>query len=805
MFRNYFKIALRNFVKHKTYSVINLAGLGIAITCCLLLGLFLQQEWRFDRFHSKADRLYRPWVREIHQNEPIVNTITPYPLGPAMVAALPEVEAMTRIVTLDVNTQRNGDIFNERVHLVEPDFFRMFDFPLLNQPPGNPLTQLKDAVLTEEIAQKYFGNQNPIGQTFRMQLDSAMETYTVRAVAKNVPANSSIRFGILLSFENIKPLRSQKQMNHWQQVEAETYVLLKSGVEVKQVAAKLPAMVKTATNNKFKPGEYVVNLQPITAIHLDNTLPQGIEPVSNPAYSYILATIALFILVIACINFMTLAIGRSAGRAREVGVRKVMGAIRQQLVYQFWGEALLMTLAAVVVGVLLTVLLLPAFNELADRQLIFKLDSTTLLSLFVLVAVVGLVAGSYPALVLSRFQPVEVLKGKLTLKGDQNWFRRTLVVVQFGLSVFLMVGTLVMNRQLNYLQAMPLGFKTDRTVVIPVNKGGEEGLAIVERYRNALSSHKEIANITASAFAFGTGAWADVGFNDKNKVFRSFQMNMIDPEFIPVYNIKLVAGRNFDQNNTADKYTAFIINEAFVKAFGLPDPLNQKLPGDFPAHQIIGVVEDFHYASLHSKVEPLLLVQRPDSLFAGINDLMFQSSPDPDISVRLQPGAVAEQVALLEQTWKKVLPDEPFSYTFLDENIASQYQQEKRLGTIVTIASGLSIFISCLGLFGLATLAVARRTKEIGVRKVLGASVGDIISLLSKDFIALVVVANILAWPLAWYGLHQWLQDFAYRVDVGWWLFGLAGAATLLIALLTVSFHSVRAALVNPVKSLRTE
>ena len=805
MFRNYFKIALRNFFKHKTYSVINLAGLGIAVTCCLLLGLFLQQEWSFDRFHTKADRIYRPWVREIYQNEPFVNTVTPYPLGPAMVAAIPEVAAMTRLVTLDVNTRKNGNIFNERVHLVEPDFFRMFDFPLLNQSSGNPLTHPKEVILTEEIAQKYFGNDNPVGQTFQMQLDSVMETYTVRAVAKNVPANSSIRFGILLSFENIKPLRSEKFRNHWSQVEGETYVLLRAGADVNQVAAKLPAMVKAATGDKFKSGDYVVNLQPITAIHLNNTLPQGIEPVSNPAYSYILATIALFILVIACINFMTLSIGRSAGRAREVGVRKVMGAVRQQLIYQFWGEALLMTFAAVVVGVVLTILSLPAFNQLADRQLQFKLDGLTMFSLFLLMAVVGLVAGSYPALVLSRFRPVEVLKGKLNLKGDQSWFRRTLVVVQFGLSVFLMVGTFVINRQLNYLQSMPLGYKTDRTIIIPVNKGGEEGPAIAERYRNALSNHKEIASISASAFAFGTGSWADVGFTDKNKVYRSFQMNMIDPTFIPAYNIKLVAGRNFDSGNTADKYISFIVNEAFVKAYGWQDPLNQKLPGNFPAHRIIGVVADFHYASLHSKVEPLLLVQRPDSLYAGIDNLSFESSPRPDISVRLQPGQVAQQVNLLAQTWKETVPDEPFAYTFLDANIANQYRQEKRLGTIVTIASGLSIFISCLGLFGLATLAVARRIKEIGVRKVLGASVGDIVGLLSKDFVLLVLVANLLAWPLAWYGLHQWLQDFAYRVDMGWWLFGLAGAATLLVALLTVSFHSVRAALANPVKSLRTE
>ncbi|QNF32628.1 ABC transporter permease [Adhaeribacter swui] len=805
MLKNYFKIAVRHFFRHKTYSAINMLGLSIAITCCLLIGLFVRHEWSYDDFHAKADRIYRPWINEVYKNEPFINTTTPYPLGPALVANYPEVEKATRLVKLDGKVQRGSEIFTEQIHLVEPDFFQMFDFPLVQKESPEPLREINSVVLTQATAHKYFGETNPIGKILKIQLDSTLEAFTVTAVAQNVPTNSSIQFNFLLPFGRIKQLRSEKALNHWQRVEAETYVLLRSGTQAKQLEAKFPQMVKVAFGEKYQPGAYDVHLQPIRDIHLNNTLPEGLEPISNPAYSYILATIAFFILLIACINFMTLSIGRSVSRAREVGVRKVMGAIRGQLIQQFWGEALFLTVLAVVTGFLLAVLLLPVFNQLADKNLKFVLDTGTMGLLLVLIMVVGLVAGSYPALVLSNFKPVEVLKGKLTIKGDQSWFRRSLVVVQFGLSVFLMVGTLVMNRQMHYLQSKPLGYYTNRLVVIPTTQSGEAGQAQITRFREALSKHPAVAAVAASAFPFGNGPWAEVGYNDNQKVYREFAQNNVDAHFIPTYNIQLKAGRNFSASNTADKFQSVIVNEALVKEYGWKDPLNARLPGDFPAHRIIGVVEDFNFESLHTPVKPLVLVMQPDSLYQGIENLMISSSSQSDISVRLHPGNLAEQVTLLEQTWKTIAPNEPFSYTFLDQNLENQYRQEQRLGQMINIASGLSIFISCLGLFGLATLAVARRTKEIGVRKVMGASVPDIVTLLSKDFVMLVIIANVLAWPVAWYSLHQWLQDFAYQVPVSWWVFGVAGLATVIISLITISFHAIRAALANPVQALRSE
>ncbi|GAB3489568.1 ABC transporter permease [Spirosoma knui] len=805
MLRNYLKIALRSFAKHKVYSFINLGGLTVAITCCLLLGLYIRHEWSFDRFHTKSDRLYRAWTEEEYKGDRFKNVTTPYVLGPTLKETFPEIEAMSRVQASNFNVQKGTETFSERIHLADPAFFQMFDFPLVSSRTSNPLQELFSVVLTEDMAQKYFGSENPLGKTLNIQLDNAMQAFTVKAIAKNVPTNSSIRFGILLPMAHVKSIASDRALKSWFNVTPETYVLLGKSASADKLAAKYPAMLRTALGDKYKGDNYIVNLQPIPDIHLNKELDGGYEPISDPTYSYILSGIALFLLVIACINFMTLSLGRSVSRAQEVGVRKAMGAMRSQLMNQFWSEALLMTVLAVSLGVFFSLALTPMFGQLANQQLQFRFDGTTVLLLVGLVLTVGLVAGSYPALVLSGFRPVEVLKGKLSLKGDVSLFRRILVVVQFSLSIMLIAGTFILNQQLGYLQNKSLGYQKEQTVVIPTRTGGEEGRALVDRFKNAVASQKEVIAITSSAFPFASGGWGDIGFTDNQKVYRKCLFNVVDPYFLPTYGIKLVAGRNFDPKNSADNYGAIIVNQAFVKQFGWKNPINERIPGKFPAHRVIGVTDDFHYASLHEKVQPLILMMRSDSIFEGIENLMFQSSPSPDLSIKLTAGNLPQKVAMLEQTWKRVAPDLPFSFTFLDEDLQRQYESEQRLGHIVTIASGLSILIACLGLFGLATLAVARRTKEIGVRKVLGASVPSIVNLLARDFLKLVLVAIVIASPLAWYAMHQWLQNFAYKIDMQWWVFLLAGALALLIAFLTVSFQSVKAALANPVKSLKME
>ncbi|GAB2790036.1 ABC transporter permease [Rhabdobacter roseus] len=808
MLRNYLKMALRNFTKYKVYSFINLGGLTLAVTCCLLLGLYVRHEWSFDRFHTQTDRLYRAWTREVYKGDVFTNTVTPYVLGPTLKETYPEVEAMSRVQTSTLNVKKGEEVLSERVHAVDKDFFRMFDFPLVRSTGGNPIQDLYSVVLTEEVAQKYFGTENPVGKQLYLQLDSTMQAYTVTAVAKNVPTHSSIRFGMVIPLENILRYRSDKVLKSWFMIDPETYVLLRERTESEKLRAKFPALLTTVLGDKYQDQNYIINLQPMPDIHLNTELTGGIEPTSNPAYSYILGGIALFILLIACINFMTLSLGRSVSRAQEVGVRKAVGALRGQLMGQFWSEALLMTVLAVSLGVLLAFVLTPTFSQLANQTLTFRFDATAALFLLGLIVMVGLVAGSYPSLVLSGFRPVEVLKGKISLKSDASLFRRSLVVVQFSLSVFLIAGTIVLNQQLNFLQSTSLGYQSDKTVIIPVGAGGEAGRQRVERYRQALASQKEVQSVAASAFPFAEGSggsWGTLGFTDTKKVYREFQFNIVDPHFIPTYGIKVVQGRNFDPANTADTYGGLIVNQALVKAFDLKDPLNERLPGRFHDHRIIGVTDDFHYASLHSKVQPLVMVLRLDSLVKYSENMMFTSSSALDLSIRLAPGQVSEQVAMLEQTWKAVVPGEPFRFTFLDDSLQRQYEAEQRLSRIVTVASLLSILIACLGLFGLATLAVARRTKEIGIRKVLGASVYGIMGLLSKDFLKLVLIGILIASPLAWFALDRWLQDFAYRISVQWWVFALAGTLAVGVALLTVSLQSIKAALMNPVKSLRSE
>ncbi len=514
MLKNYLLIALRNFARHKTYSAINLGGLGIAVTVCILIGLFVRQEWTFDGFHAKAERIYRPWVYEKYRGEEFIDINTPHPLATTLKATYPEVEAATHYMSISTTVKKDGEVLSEQMFMVDPDFLRMFDFPLVQSAGPNPLDEPASVVVTEETARKYFGTENPIGRVLQIRIDRDTLTlpFTVTAVARNWPENNSFRFGFLLPYSNARRIRSEKVLTgSWFSIEPDSYVLLREGTDAARLQARFPQMVKTVLGEKYKPGEYVVNLQALTGIHLRRGLPQtestGTVDEGNASYSYILATIAVFILVIACINFMTLAIGRSASRAREVGVRKVMGALRRQLIGQFWGEAILMTALAVVVGVAAALLLLPRFNQLIDTRLTLQVELFTIMLLLGVVAVVGLLAGSYPALVLSGFRPVEVLKGKLSVKGDTSLFRRSLVVIQFGLSVFLIVGTLVMNQQLNYIRNKSLGYRVGQTVVVAVPHGGAEGRQIAERFRNALQSRKEVEHISASAFPFAAGNW----------------------------------------------------------------------------------------------------------------------------------------------------------------------------------------------------------------------------------------------------------------------------------------------------------
>ncbi len=805
MLSNYFKVALRYLMRNRGYTVINIFGLAIGITCCVLIMLFVRSEWSYDRFHSKADRIYRVWLQEIYEGQTFTNTVTPIPLGPTLQANITDIESNCRVNLFNTLVQYNGNRFNESVTMVDSNFFQLFDFRLISGTGENAFPNSRSVVISESVAKKYFGKDQAIGKTLELQLGTEKVLFTVSAVAKPAPQESSIRFDILIPHSNDHLLFSEGQrLRAWTQVFEETYVLVKKGVDGTSAEQKFPALVKKIAGDNYKEGQYNLHLQPITDIHLNKKLPAGNQPVSDPAYSYILGTIGILILLIACINFVTLSVGRSATRAMEVGVRKVLGAERSQLIRQFWGEAMLMVIISLLLATGLSFALIKPFNLIANKELVLAFDSLTILFFISLIAIVGIIAGAYPAIVLSSFAPIKVLKNKLQSGSAIGFFRKGLIAGQFVASIMMIIGTLVIRQQLNFLRKKNLGYDREHIVIIPTNKSRKEGNPLAERYKAELAKDPQVIGSAVSLFSFSEPGWINLGYEDDKKVYRNLRMNAIDADFVNTMNLQVVKGRNFSKDNPADISSSMVVNEALVKEYGWDDPIGKKLPGPYE-QQVIGVVRNFHFESLHNIIQPLMLVLKPDSALRRSSDVNFSFAGQPRVSVRLKAGNIQDQIASLKKAWKAVAGDQDFEYRFLDESLNSMYKEEQRLGTIVRYASILSILIACMGLFGLATLVVARRTKEIGIRKVLGADIKGLVGLLSKDFMVLVIIASLVAFPIAWWALNKWLQDFAYRISIEWWVFIAASLAALLIALVTVSIQAIKAAIANPVSSLRTE
>lgn len=805
MIRNYLLISLRYLLRNKGYTSINLVGLALGISCCILIMLFVRSEFSYDRFHTKADRIYRAWLQENYEGQIFTNTQTPIPLGPSLQANIPEVESFCRVNAFNTLVRHQGNTFNEPVTMVDSAFFSLFDFELIE---GNAQTALKGSnsiVISDRTAKKYFGVQPALGNNLELQLGPEKILFTVTAIAKTVKQESSIQFDFLIPHSNDRYLYSEAARTRgWTNVFEETYLLLKPGKTGVEAELKIPAWVKQIAGDNYKPGQYNVYFQPITDIHLNKKLPAGNQPISDPAYAYILAVIGVLILLIACINFVTLSIGQSTSRSMEVGIRKVLGAVRSQLISQFWGEAMVMTLVSMVLAVGLTYVFLEPFNQLANRVLTLSWDGFLVGYLLALIVVIGLISGIYPALVLASFIPVKILKKELQAGIGIGLFRKGLMTAQFVASIVMIIGTLVMWQQMRYIQHANLGYDREHIVVIPTNKPRKEGKVLADRYKGELLKNPQISSITTSLFSFAEAGWINLGYEDDQKVYRNFRMNAVDADFIPAMKLEIIQGRNFSTDHPADMANAMIVNEKLVKEYGWVDPIGKKLPGRY-SQQIIGVVKDFNYESLHNPVRPLVLVMQPDSMMRSSNDVAFSFSPQPRVNVRVKPGNLQEQINTLKAAWTQVAGDQEFEYRFLDESLQSMYQNEQRTSDMVQLASILSIFIASLGLFGLITLTVNRRIKEIGIRKVLGADVSSIVGLLSKDFIVLVLIAALIAFPIAWWVLNQWLREFTYRIELSWWVFLLGGISALAIALITISFQAVKAAVSNPVNSLRSE
>ncbi|WP_207510902.1 ABC transporter permease [Longitalea luteola] len=810
MIKHYIKVAFRNLAQQKVLTGINTFGLSVGIACFSLFLLYAVHEFSYDRFHTNADRIYRIvewWQGEGREPGGAGGAYTP--VAEAMKRDFPDVEYAVRLKGAGCLMKADNKVFHTSITYADTPFFHVFTFPLVYGSTRTALQHPNQVVVTKEKALQLYGTVNAVGRILQIKTDSAFEPYTISGVAENIPANSSVKFDLLCSFERIinHPEVQQSNKDWYMTIGMEAFVQLKPGSRLAYEQNRLDLFRKKYYPEDQRPrkkGRKAIKkepeiqtsfrLQPIRDIHTNPQIEGGIDPKNI----WLLITIAGAVLLIACINFTTLAIGRSAGRAKEIGVRKVMGSRRAQLIGQFLAESLLLSVASAITGLILAYTLLPLFNQLADRKLSFSPSRFPELPwlLMGLIILVALLAGSYPALVLSSFKPIEVLKQKIRV-GGANLFTRSLVTLQFVLSIGLIISTIIILQQLSYIRSKNIGFNKENVVMI--NAEGIDSKKIYPLFKEAIQSHTGIVSVTASEMGLGSGegqmGW---GFTDYLGKVKGVIAYPGDYNFLNTMSMQLVAGRNFDPAIASDSMGAVIVNEAMVQQ--ILGTTNEKslgkqiknAKGDAAPKTIIGVSRNFNFEDLTHTVRPQMFY-RP---------AILQPSR---IFVRLQAGDPRRQLALLDASWKKLVPDAPFEYHFLDEKFDNFYKNEKRWSAIAGWAGGISIFLACLGLFGLAALAAVNRTKEIGIRKVMGATVTNVVALLSKEFIKLIAIALVIASPLAWYVMHDWLQAYAWRINITWWVFAVTGLFALFVAVTTVSVQAVKAALSNPVKALRTE
>ena len=807
MLRSYITIAWRNLMRYKGFTYINVFGLAIGIACCLVIFLFVQDELAFDKFHAKADQIYRIINHRSSDGVQMVMARTPPAYGPALTQTFPEVRKSTRIFGFgseELVTYGEKKFFEPGILLVDSTFFDLFSFTLIR---GNPVKAIKspDAlVISEAMADKYFGGQDPIGKQL---IIAGTYKFNVTGVMRNMPAQSHLRADFIGSFEALHEIVGSERLKSWGWQQFYTYVELSEGSDPAALNSKLPGFLSQHAPQEANQGNSHdhYQLQALTDIHLRSSdVEYDIVKKGNIQYIYAFSIVAFFTLLIACFNFMNLSTARSARRSKEVGMRKAVGAQRIQLIGQFLGESLLQTGLALLFSILLTALMLPRLNEWTGKSL--RLMSIfTPFGISVLlgsVVLVGLLAGSYPAFFLSGFKPLNVLKGVIKSGSSGAFLRRNLVVIQFVVSIMLMIGAGVVYYQVKYIQEKNLGFSNEQLISLPIRS--KAMLQNLETIKSELIQNPSILSATA-CYGVPGGQFAGDGITVVGRT-EEFSTNMflVDEDYISTMGMTMVAGRNFSKSFGSDSQEAFVLNETAVRELGWGQAANAigktvRWPQWQPATpadsikqgKVIGVVKDFNYKTIHQKIEPLVMQILPGEF--------------SQIVVRIRPSATKDALAVLAKKWRTEAGEWPFEYTFLDEQFAAQYRSEQIFSKVFGLFTFLSIFITCLGLFGLAAFTAEQRTKEIGVRKVLGASVVSIVTLLSKDFISLVLIALIIASPIAWYGMSHWLDTFAYKIRIQWWMFILAGLLAMLITFLTVLFQSVRAALLNPVKSLRSE
>jgi putative ABC transport system permease protein len=808
MIKNFIKTAFRTLLKNKGFTAINVLGLALGLATCMLIVFYVIDELSYDRFNTNADRIYRVNNDIKFGGAELSCAVAPAPLAAAFLSELPEVEQTARFRSRGGLQVRKGNqnIREQRVVYADATIFDVFTLPMIAGDPKTALKEPRTVVINESTAKKYFNTANAIGKTLILN-DSLL--YKVTGIIKDIPKQSHFNYDLFLSMQSLP----ESKDGSWVSNNFNTYILLRKGASQKTLEAKFPkiihshvgpqleAIVHLSMDQLERGGNYFrLNLTPLKDIHLHSNRLSELSNNGNVQYVYIFSAIGLFILLIACVNFMNLSTARSSNRAREVGVRKVLGSPRKYLIAQFLSESILVTLVATIIAVVAAWILLPLFNQMSGKELMFTSNTFVWLvpTLILLVVVIGCLAGSYPALFLSAFQPIDVLKGKLSAGFKGGWLRSFLVVFQFSISIFLIIGTLVIYNQLKFIQHKDLGYKRDQVLIVHnVYTMGKQ----TKVFKQEIEKLPNVVSTTLTGFLPTEGNGNSTTFfqdhNMDSKKALSTQVWSVDEKYIPTLGMQMVSGRNFSKDMSTDS-AAVIINETAAKKLAMSDPLNKVLyyPTDSygkvikPVH-IIGVVQDFNFNSLRENITPVILTYSDDWGALGI---------------KVKTANIPALIDQIKDKWKTFAPSQQFNYSFMDADFDAAYRTEQRIGTIFITFTSLAIIIACLGLFGLAAYAAEQRVKEIGIRKVLGANVSKIVAMLSIDFIKLVLISIAIASPLAWWAMQSWfLQGFAYRQNIQWWVFASAGFGAIIIAFVTISFQSIKAALSNPVNSLRSE
>ncbi|MCU0324600.1 MAG: ABC transporter permease [Spirosomaceae bacterium] len=785
MIRNYLKIAWRNIWKNKTFSLINIMGLALGMACSLMIMLWVQNELSMDKFHKNDTRLYRFMENQHYTGQIQTFTATPGILAENIVKDIPEIEMASQILWEESHLFKVGNTFDkENGRFVQGDFLSMFSFNLQKGDAKTALKRPDGVVISQKIANKYFKNQDPIGRSIR--IDNKIDVM-VTGVLDEIPATSTLTFDYLMSWEVW--FKDNQWANQWQSNGPRCMALLAADADIDKVNAKIKDYIKT----KNPESNVDLFLQKNSDAYLYGNFSNGVLDGGRIEYTKIFSVVAIFILVIACINFMNLATARSIKRAKEIGIRKVVGAVRGSLIGQFLGESLLIACFGIILAILIVSLLLPIFNDLTQKKLQIDFSNPSFwIVILSLTLITGLVSGSYPALFMSSLNPITVLKGSLKFKPSAAYFRKGLVIFQFGLSIMLILGMIVIYRQINFIHNKHLGFQKEGLIYTPL-----EG----DLLNNFQSFKQELINLPGIKYVSctqsdplqngsSTGGFKWAGKDTTKTIL--FAVNRVSFDYIKTMGIKMVAGREFEERYSTDT-TNFLINQTTAQKMGFKDPIGQIIEGNGVRGKIVGVMKDYHIASLYAPIEPIILSMQPRNENWG------------SVIVRAEAGQTEQAIVSLKSAFKKFNPNFPFEYRFTDQELNAQYRSEQSISTLANYFAFLAIFISCLGLFGLASFTAEQRTKEIGIRKVLGASVINLVGMLSKDFIILVIIASVVGFPLAYYFMNDWLQQYAYKIEIEWWYFGLALVLALIIALLTVSYQAIRASLMNPVKSLKTE